>query len=86
MANINSLFEVRKSGDQEVAVRFPKGIEIGDNLDATALLKGMLELALHEEPDVVGQEGAQGGCVQGDGRHGFASSMCCGKGDCVAVY
>ena len=54
MANINSLFEVRKSGDQEVAVRFPKGIEIGDNLDATALLKGMLELALHEEPDVVG--------------------------------
>ena len=63
MANINSLFEVRKSGDQEVAVRFPKGIEIGDNLDATSLLKGMLVLALHEESDVAGQ----GMCGKYDG-------------------
>jgi len=57
MANINSMFKVEKTGDQEVVVRFPKGIKIGDNLDASTLLKGMLELALHEEPDVEGQKG-----------------------------
>jgi len=67
MANINSMFQVQKTGDQEVVVRFPKGIKIGENLDASALLKGMLEMALHEEPDVAGQscdpQGSQTGCI-----------------------
>jgi len=55
MANINSLFEVKKTGDQEVVMRFPMGIEVGANLDANSLLKGMIEIALSEEPDVAGQ-------------------------------
>jgi len=55
MSSINPLFEVRKTGDQEVVVRFPKEIEIGERIDANSLLKGMIEIALSEEPDVVGQ-------------------------------
>jgi len=66
MANINSLFEVKKSGDQEVVMRFPRGIEVGANLDASTLLKGMVEMALNEEPDVAGQTGVNSPCW-GDG-------------------
>jgi len=55
MANINSMFEVRKTGDQEVIVCFPKGIKVDETIDATSLLKGMVGLALCDDPDVAGQ-------------------------------
>jgi len=55
MANINTAFEVKKTGDHEVVVRFPAGITVGESIDANSLLKSMMELALDEEHDVAGQ-------------------------------
>jgi len=55
MANINSVFEVKKTGDQSVVVRFPKGFKVGESIGANSLVKVMLELALCDEHDVDGQ-------------------------------
>jgi len=73
MANINTMFKVKNAGDQEVVVRFPKGIEIGEFIDAASLLKGMMAIALCEEADVIGQADAPLPCC-GDG-----NASCCVK-------
>jgi len=70
MSNINSIFEVRKSSDQEVVIMLPAGIKVDESINAKSLLKSMMELALEEELDVAGQGnlvyccGNNGGCCR----------------------
>ena len=55
MANINSLFEVRKTGDHGMVARFPEEIEVSEDVDASFLVEAMIQMALRQESDVEGQ-------------------------------